>query len=104
MKEARYLMERLVAPAGRKISLKDYMRAYEDAFSHTSTKHAPWYIIPADNKWFMRLAVAAIMHQTLQDLDLRYPNRLEGEEGRASTGSGFVAGGERLTQPFRSQS
>jgi hypothetical protein len=72
MKEARYLMERLVAPAGRKISLKDYMRAYEGAFSHTSTKHAPWYIIPADNKWFMRLAVAAIMHQTLQDLDLRY--------------------------------
>jgi PPK2 family polyphosphate:nucleotide phosphotransferase len=52
---------------------KDYMRAYEDAFSHTSTKRAPWYIIPADNKWFMRLAVAAIMQQTLQDLDLRYP-------------------------------
>jgi PPK2 family polyphosphate:nucleotide phosphotransferase len=51
----------------------DYIRAYEDAFTHTSTKHAPWYIIPADNKWFMRLAVAAIMHQTLQDLDLRYP-------------------------------
>jgi PPK2 family polyphosphate:nucleotide phosphotransferase len=52
---------------------KDYMRAYEDAFTHTSTKYAPWYIIPADNKWFMRLAVAAIMRQTLQDLDLRYP-------------------------------
>jgi PPK2 family polyphosphate:nucleotide phosphotransferase len=52
---------------------KDYMRAYEEAFTHTSTKHAPWYIIPADNKWFMRLAVAAIMQQTLQDLDLRYP-------------------------------
>jgi PPK2 family polyphosphate:nucleotide phosphotransferase len=52
---------------------KDYMRAYEDVFTHTSTKSAPWYIIPADNKWFMRLAVAAITNQTLDDLNLRYP-------------------------------
>jgi PPK2 family polyphosphate:nucleotide phosphotransferase len=52
---------------------KDYMRAYEDAFNHTSTKHAPWYIIPADNKWFMRLAVSTILQQTMQNLDLRYP-------------------------------
>jgi PPK2 family polyphosphate:nucleotide phosphotransferase len=52
---------------------KDYMRAYEDVFTHTSTKDAPWYIIPADNKWFMRLAVAAITHQTLEDLNLKYP-------------------------------
>jgi PPK2 family polyphosphate:nucleotide phosphotransferase len=52
---------------------KDYMRAYEDAFTHTSTKHAPWYIIPADNKWFMRLAVSTILQQTMQNLDLRYP-------------------------------
>jgi polyphosphate kinase 2 (PPK2 family) len=52
---------------------KDYMRAYEDVFTHTSTKYAPWYIIPADNKWFMRLAVAAITYQTLEDLDLKYP-------------------------------
>jgi polyphosphate kinase 2 (PPK2 family) len=51
----------------------DYMRAYEDAFTHTSTTYAPWYIIPADRKWFMRLAVAAIMHRTLHDLDLQYP-------------------------------
>ena len=52
---------------------KDYMKAYEDVFTHTSTKCAPWYIIPADNKWFMRLAVAGITVQTLKDLDLRYP-------------------------------
>jgi PPK2 family polyphosphate:nucleotide phosphotransferase len=51
----------------------EYMRAYEDAFTHTSTAHAPWYIIPADHKWFMRLAVAAIMYQTMRDLDLQYP-------------------------------
>jgi PPK2 family polyphosphate:nucleotide phosphotransferase len=52
---------------------KDYMHAYEEVFTHTSTKHAPWYIIPADNKWFMRLAVAAIMQETMAGLKLRYP-------------------------------
>lgn len=52
---------------------KDYMRAYEDMFSHTSTKWAPWHIIPADNKWFMRLAVAGILNQTLEALDPKYP-------------------------------
>jgi PPK2 family polyphosphate:nucleotide phosphotransferase len=51
----------------------DYMKAYENVFRNTSTKRAPWYIIPADNKWFMRLAVAAITYQTLEDLDLKYP-------------------------------
>ena len=51
----------------------NYMRAYEDVFTHTSTKTAPWYVVPADHKWFTRLAVAAIVHQTLEDLDLQYP-------------------------------
>ena len=50
-----------------------YMRAYEDMLVNTSTKWAPWHVIPADNKWFMRLAVAAILHRTLVRLDLRYP-------------------------------
>ena len=59
---------------------KDYMRAYEDVFSHTSTKSAPWYIVPADNKWFMRLAVAAITFQTMKDLDLRYPVLTKGKK------------------------
>ena len=52
---------------------KDYMRAYEDVFTHTSTDAAPWYIVPADNKWFTRLAVAAITYQTIEDLKLAYP-------------------------------
>ena len=59
--------------AKERVFWKDYMHAYEEVFTHTSTKHAPWYIIPADNKWFMRLAVAAITYQTLEDLDLKYP-------------------------------
>jgi PPK2 family polyphosphate:nucleotide phosphotransferase len=62
-----------VNDANERTFWKDYMRAYEDVFTYTSTKHAPWYIIPADNKWFMRLAVAAITYQTLDDLNLRYP-------------------------------
>jgi PPK2 family polyphosphate:nucleotide phosphotransferase len=62
-----------VNDAKERVFWKDYMRAYEDAFTHTSTKSAPWYIIPANNKWFSRLAVAAIVYQTLEDLNLQYP-------------------------------
>jgi len=51
----------------------DYMKAYEEVLSHTSTKQAPWYVIPADNKWFARLAVGTIIYTTLEGLDLQYP-------------------------------
>jgi len=51
----------------------EYMRAYEEIFSHTSTEWAPWYIIPADRKWFTRAAVANVIVDTLQSLGLRYP-------------------------------
>jgi PPK2 family polyphosphate:nucleotide phosphotransferase len=51
----------------------DYMEAYEDCFNATSTKWAPWHVIPADNKWFMRLAVAGVIYKALHDLDLAYP-------------------------------
>jgi polyphosphate kinase 2 PPK2 len=49
------------------------MEAYDDMMSATSTPDAPWYVVPADNKWFTRLAVAAITWQTIADLDLRFP-------------------------------
>jgi PPK2 family polyphosphate:nucleotide phosphotransferase len=51
----------------------DYMKAYEDMFSHTSTRWAPWHIIPADNKWFTRAAVADIIVEKLKSLKLNYP-------------------------------
>ncbi|MCV3214877.1 polyphosphate kinase 2 family protein [Plectonema radiosum NIES-515] len=51
----------------------DYMQAYEDIFNHTSTELAPWYIIPADRKWFTRLVVADIICSKLKELNLRYP-------------------------------
>lgn len=52
---------------------EDYMEAYEDLFNHTSTPYAPWYIIPADHKWFTRLTVVSAIHQTLGRLHLAYP-------------------------------
>ena len=51
----------------------DYMAAYEDMFNHTSTEDAPWYIIPADKKWFMRAAVADVIISKLESLNLSYP-------------------------------
>lgn len=50
-----------------------YMRAYEDMINHTSTSDAPWYIVPADHKWFTHLTVSDIVVQTLKDLHLHYP-------------------------------
>lgn len=55
----------------------DYMHAYEDVFNNTSTKWAPWYIIPADRKWFTRLAVGAVIYTKLESLGLQYPTVTE---------------------------
>jgi len=51
----------------------DYMDAYEDMIRNTATKHAPWYVVPADNKWFTRVVVGAAIIDALDDLDLHYP-------------------------------
>jgi PPK2 family polyphosphate:nucleotide phosphotransferase len=50
-----------------------YMEAYEDAIRNTASEHAPWYVVPADHKWFTRLVVAAAIIDALQDLDLHFP-------------------------------
>ena len=51
----------------------DYMTAYEDMIRHTASGEAPWYVVPADNKWFTRIVVAAVLIEALDSLDLRYP-------------------------------
>jgi PPK2 family polyphosphate:nucleotide phosphotransferase len=61
-------------------SWDDYMRAYSDAISHTSTQWAPWHVVPADHKWFTRLCVAALVLDALVDIDPQYPR--PGEEQR----------------------
>lgn len=55
----------------------DYQKAYEEAIIATSKKQAPWYIIPADKKWFARLLVSEIIVETLKKLDLQYPELSE---------------------------
>jgi PPK2 family polyphosphate:nucleotide phosphotransferase len=52
---------------------KDYMRAYEDMIRNTASKRAPWYVIPADNKWFTRIVVAAAVIDALSSIGLKYP-------------------------------
>jgi len=60
----------------------DYMEAYEDAIRATATEEAPWYVVPADNKWFTRIVVASAVIEAMAGLDLRYPevgpDRLKG--------------------------
>lgn len=63
----------------------DYMKAYEDALNETSTDEAPWYVIPADKKWYTRLAVSQIIAEKLESLDLQFP-KLPKEEVEALAG------------------
>ena len=51
----------------------DYQEAYEDMIRHTSTKDAPWFVVPADNKWFTRIAVASAVIEALDSLNLSFP-------------------------------
>jgi len=88
--KARFL-ERLEEPDRRwKFSMGDveerghwseYMAAYEDMIRHTSSEHAPWYVIPADNKWFARLAVSGGILERIRGLGLEYP-KIEGAAQR----------------------
>ena len=57
----------------------DYMEAYEEMIQGTATKDAPWYVVPADNKWFTRVVVGAAVIETLASLDLAYPKVNEGK-------------------------
>ena len=50
-----------------------FIAAYEDTIRHTATEHAPWYVVPADHKWFSRLLVAAVLVERLEALDLQFP-------------------------------
>jgi polyphosphate kinase 2 (PPK2 family) len=51
----------------------DYQKAYEDMIKNTATKHNPWFVVPADKKWFTRVVVSAAVIDTLVSLDLAYP-------------------------------
>ena len=59
----------------------DYQEAFEDMLNHTSTEQAPWFVIPADNKWFARLAISEAICAVMERLKLKFPDI--GDEGRA---------------------
>jgi PPK2 family polyphosphate:nucleotide phosphotransferase len=81
--QKRRFMRRLEQPAKNwKFSLsdakershwRDYMQAYEDMIRHTSSRHAPWYVVPADNKWFTRLVVGAAVIDAMEEMDVAFP-------------------------------
>ena len=81
--QKRRFLERIDQPAKNwKFSANDakerahwaeYMHAYEETIRETSTSDAPWYVVPADNKWFTRTVVAAAIVDALASLDLHYP-------------------------------
>jgi PPK2 family polyphosphate:nucleotide phosphotransferase len=62
----------------------EYQKAYEDMIRHTASEHAPWYVVPADNKWFTRLVVAEAVVDALKRMNLKYP-KISGEEKAALT-------------------
>ncbi|MCS6970429.1 MAG: polyphosphate kinase 2 family protein [Planctomycetes bacterium] len=70
------------ADVGERAHWDDYMRAYEDAIRATARPHAPWFVVPADHKWFTRLVVAAALIDALESLQLEYPKLAE-EQRRA---------------------
>ena len=51
----------------------DYTKCYQEAISKTSMKHAPWYVVPSDIKWFSRLVISEVIVQTLSNMKLQYP-------------------------------
>jgi PPK2 family polyphosphate:nucleotide phosphotransferase len=59
----------------------EYQQAYEDAIATTTTRHAPWYVVPADRKWYRDWAVLSILVTTLERIDPQYPPAPEGVEG-----------------------
>jgi polyphosphate kinase 2 (PPK2 family) len=84
------LQERLDDPAKRwkfehgdineRAHWDDYTRAYGEAIGATSTTDAPWYIVPADRKWYRNLVISDILIDTLERLDMRFPDPIPGIE------------------------
>ena len=62
-----------IADMKERVYWDQYQQAYEDLFNHTSTEYAPWYVIPADDKWYMRILVGAAIYQQFQKLNIAYP-------------------------------
>jgi polyphosphate kinase 2 (PPK2 family) len=75
----------------------DYMKAYEDALEATSTEESPWYVIPADHKWFTRLAVADVIVEALEEIDPRFPEVSTAQREELARARALLEGGEVKT-------
>jgi PPK2 family polyphosphate:nucleotide phosphotransferase len=69
---------------------EQYMAAYEDVLSHTSTQWAPWHIVPSDHRWYSGLVVAEIVAQTIESLNLSYPEGSEEEQRARKQAQGML--------------
>jgi PPK2 family polyphosphate:nucleotide phosphotransferase len=73
----------------------DYQKAYEDMIANTATEQSPWYVVPADNKWFTRLVVSTVIVDTLESLDLAYPTVDEPERKELAIAKKELLKGQR---------
>jgi PPK2 family polyphosphate:nucleotide phosphotransferase len=80
----------------------DYMQAYEDAIRATATPEAPWFVVPADNKWYTRLVVAAAVVDALESLDLRYPQVDDAKRAELASTRAMLMGKEPAAAAARS--
>jgi PPK2 family polyphosphate:nucleotide phosphotransferase len=71
----------------------EYMKAYEDALEATSTEQAPWYVIPADHKWFTRLAVADVIVEALEEIDPQFPQVGTAQQEELARARALLEGG-----------
>jgi polyphosphate kinase 2 (PPK2 family) len=71
----------------------EYMKAYEKMIAATTSDHAPWFVIPADHKWFTRLAVADVIVETLEALDLHFPEVSEAQRQELLRARALLEGG-----------
>ena len=71
----------------------DYMKAYEKMIEATTSDEAPWFVIPADHKWFTRLAVADVIVETLEGLDLHFPEVSEAQRQELQRARALLEGG-----------
>ena len=83
-----------MADARERERWSDYMAAYEEMIRHTASPHAPWYVVPADKKWFTRLVVAAAILEALDDMNLAYP-KLDAEKRKELEAARSILEGKR---------
>ena len=95
-----------LADAKERSHWNEYMDAYEDMIRHTASEHAPWYVVPADKKWFARLVVAGAVYETMRPLDLKFPavddakrkDLAAAREALLGEGNGRRSGGTKVRQ------